>query len=146
MNKIIKSSMLKFKNQKDALLAIWSSGNAFVSGSGGSNLGWSNPTQGCQRLATVTNSKRAVLPTGAMMRIWASPTLYPLRRNSEYNKRFDFKKSIFSAQHRISQQNNQIFEIFGTPRFCFHSFSNRQTFTQHNFLASMKKLCQLIFL
>ena len=39
MNKIIKSSMLKFKNQKDALLAIWSSGNAFVSGSGGSNLG-----------------------------------------------------------------------------------------------------------
>ena len=54
------------------------------------------------------------------------------------------KKSIFIIQYRISQRINQIFEI-RTVLFCFHKFSKRQTFTQHNFLLSKIEIVLMYF-
>ena len=65
----------------------WSSGNAFVSGAGGlrfkSRAGQIRPeTQRCQRLATAaTFLRKELCRPGAMMRRWAQPTRYTLRRN-----------------------------------------------------------------
>ena len=64
--------------------ASCSSSNAFVSGTGGSEVQIScrsNRTQCCQRLATVASFLRKELGCpGAMTRRWAPPTRYTLRR------------------------------------------------------------------
>ena len=82
--------------------ASWSSGNAFVSETGGltfkSRAVKLNKELPTDRHRCDVSSKRAVLSASVITR-WTRKTCYTFRRNREYNERLDFNLRILKIAH-----------------------------------------------